>query len=465
MRDSEKLSLLSRVRTRVKNWRSKEVQTKDPLAADEKPSTGALQMELSGHEVVFGLNWVPAKPDQVRSVFAQARTVKMQSHVSLAHLIGLSTLPAKSKGRRNGISAALVLSEGASIGGSEVYAFELGHDLYSLIALEESAPVPGFDITGSHSKVKLAADNYLRLPHRGMVRRCGSREILDDAELLNLDVVLEDGDFRDARLKVITDYSKAIRYVLATLVLGFVAGGVYLYLSHANRQAEQERLARENDPDLLYEKAFAKAVSSLGPLGSDGLKSMLSTAKRIPLACGGWLLAQVSCTATECKARWNRLYGSYADFEANLPKDVTTKPTYVYLSKGDANLKLETVHPNTFEKNTETLATLRSTLPVKFDAQIDLVSQMQDYSLAKLNATVEAPIPFISQGEITKIFRPVLSGAWTATGDLWQLEDFRIPNYAILDTLQISNLENTDKKSETNFVMSGRYFVKGKNFN
>ncbi len=445
----------------LSKWR-RENTSSDPHS--DGVEGGSRIFSIGAHQVVFGMTWVPAQSDQIRAVHEQARKSGMRSHVTLGTLIGFASTVARPAGRVSAISGALVLSESASMGGSEIFVLDIEPGVFALVALQDSMPVPGFDLVGDLPTIKAAVDNYIRLPHRTTVRRCGSRDVIEDAEFFNFEYVLEESDHTSIRLKEIRDNAKLIRWLAIVLILFGLAVGVYLYVSHLNRMAEQARLMRENDPDVLYEKAFSLEQSKLGPMGKAGFQAMFETARHLPLVLKGWVLSQVKCTHQECKATWIRRHGSYADFESVRPADVQVRPEYKFPGKTEATPQLETSHPVAINPAAQTLVQLRDTLPMKSLVEMEFISQLQDYSLVKLNGTVSAPSLFGGKGDATLIFRPVLSGEWSASGDLWQLEGFHVPDYALVEVLQVTNMEQIEKNKLPTYFMSGKYFVKGKDF-
>ncbi len=433
----------------------------------ETPDSTGLAFELGGAHIVFGMNWVPGKADQVRGAHEQARNSGMRSTVRVGDLLGFSMENTHVKdAKKPSLSGALVLADGASAGDSEIFVFGLPDGQYALVALQDSMPVPGFDLVGDLGTIKSAANNYLRLPHRTTVRQCGSRDVLDEAEYFNLETVLGDSDYVEARLKKIGDRAKIIRVALIVLAIAGSLGAGYVYMENQKRLAEQERLAREGDPELLYERSFAEAQKKIGLMGVEGLQAMLTTAQRIPLIIGGWTLSQVKCNFKTCTATWTRRYGSYTDFEADIPADVKVKPNYGVAGKPDKSPDLETVYSVDSQEKVKTLSELRGSFPLKSLAQMDFGSQLQDYGLVKVTTSMgDVSLFGNAEGvEIAGVFRPVLAGAWSASGELWQLDSFQIPDYAVVESLQILNIGPLDKKALPTYTMSGQYFVKGKNF-
>ncbi len=476
MTDSGEISIKQRLRTRWRSMRERMAEllkklrpqqsTQEAVSAPSDTGAGHTGMVFStaNHHLVFGMNWVPTQSEQVRTVRDQARKTGMRSHVELGSLMGVSSWPAKSKQHPRLVSGALVLSEGASIGGNEIFVLELDPDQYALVALQDSLPVPGFDLIGNQATVKAAAEQFLRLPHRTVVRRCGSREIIADAEFFNFQSILEESDYAAARLKALTDHAKLIHQLTIFITLAGLGIGVYVYIDQRRRAEEEARLLRENDPDVLYEKSFSQAQEKVPPLGDSTLNVMLETAKNIPLSVGGWLLTQIKCTPQLCTAQWSRQYGSYADFSSELPADVKQVPNYSFLSKSEGASTLATEHPVAPNETGERLGAMRTRLPLSAQAQMEFVSQMQDYGLVKLTGSVAPPTLFGGSGQIGAIFRPVLAGEWSAQGELWQLEELAVPDYALVESFQINQLDQALKKSNPTFSLTGRYFVKGKDF-
>jgi hypothetical protein len=423
--------------------------------------------------LAFGLHWhLLQEKGKKQKLHTQALAQGHTHHVVglESEQVGFLTLPQGQGDKRAIYAAALLLSETVSLGGDEVFVFRVDESRHALVALKNSMPVPGFDLIGSAATMARAANDYLSLPHRNEVRRCGDADILRGAESFDFAVALDALEKSHPRLKPIPDLRKRV-FQGAVLAGGaLVAVLAWATWSYFQAQEEAERLRRESDPNLLYEQSFSNSSASIKGLGTPGLKAMLATLSRIPMDVAGWSLSSVACQPHECVAIWTRQYGNYADFDAHLPPDVTQKPEYGFLGTDTKNTQLKTRHPVLPQAATEVKGLKREALPVVVMLQSDFVSRLQDYTLIDARVQVLSPSPFPSGvGDIGPVFKPVVSGTWSMELPLWTMDSLALPDYVQLDSLNLElgplatgRTEST--KGAKNYKLTGKYYAKGKAF-
>jgi Pilin accessory protein (PilO) len=415
--------------------------------------------------LAFNLNWQLLKEGQLQKLRLQAladgythQVVSVESD-----LLGVLKLPRNAQDSRNIYPAALLLAEAVSLGGDEVFVFRLEGSRYAMVALKNSMPVPGFDLIGNAQVISEAAQSYLGLPHKNEVRLCGDAEILSGAEFFDFSSALVSLDRSVPRIKRIPDFR-------ALFFRGAIAFGGVLVLvvgwvgwSYFEAKAEAERLQRETDPNLLYERSYSNSAPSIKALGTSGLKAMIVTLTRIPLEVGGWGFSGAVCHHAECTVTWNRQAGNYADFDEGLPDDVKQSPEYGFIGADSKTVQLKTRHevkiPESGELN-------RENLPLIAHVQADFVSRLQDYSLIDAKVQVSAPSPFPSgTADIGPIFKPVLVGSWSMDLPLWTMDSLTVPDYVLVETLSLDlPMKVDDGKTAWNYKLTGKYYAKGKNF-
>lgn len=446
-------------------------QKSQAIAAVEKVE-GATTLDRSdnffvhGEDVVaFGLNWQLLKDGQLQKVRAQA-LVDGYTHQVLSvesDLLGVLKVSEKRQESQPMYSAALLLSETVSLGGDEVFVFRLDGSRYAMVALKNSMPVPGFDLIGRASDIAAAAQNYLGLPHKNEVRQCGDAEILSGAEYFDFSVALSSLDRSIPRIKKIQDVRALIfrGALLAGLTLLLVVG--WVGWSYFEAKAEAERLQRESDPNLLYERSFSTSAPSVKGLGTVGLRAMINTLTNIPLEVGGWGLTSATCQHTECIATWTRHVGNFADFDKNLPGDVKQSPEYGFIGTDNKGVLLKTRHE---VKIPASDGLVRENLPLVAQVQADFVSRLQDYSLIEARVQVQAPAPFPSGvSDIGPIFKPVLAGTWSMELPLWTMDSMAVPDYVLVESLSLEMPSQVDNgKTVWNYKLTGKYYAKGKSY-
>ncbi len=433
-----------------------------------KESAPSVVLENGPDLVVFDLSWQLLREGELRKLQSQA-LADGYTHQVLGvegDLVGFFKRSTNVDEKRPMYSAALLLAETLSLGGDEVFVFALDDARHAMVALKNSMPVPGFDLVGSASSIAEAAQSYLSLPHKNEVRRCGDASILSGAEFFDFSAALQALDHSQPRIKKIPD----LRNVLFQ---GAIVAGVVLLMvvawvgwSYFQAKEEAERLQRESDPNILYEQNYTNSVSSIRTMGAPGLKAMSVALMKFPLEVAGWGLSQVACQVSECVATWTRKFGSYADFEANLPDGIQQKPEYGFFSSDASGLQLKTRHAVVLEKTDAVHGLNRDRLPLMAQVQADFVSRLQDYSLIDAKSQISPPAPFPSGvSDIGPIFKPVVSGAWSLNLPLWALETVAIPDYVHVDSLVLDlPAKSEGVRTAWTFKLTGKYYAKGKSY-
>jgi Pilin accessory protein (PilO) len=438
----------------------------EPVFTEESVMSACL--EHGEDLIVFDLNWQLLREGELRKLQTQALADGYTHQVFGVEvdLVGFFKWTSSSEVKRPMYSAALLLAETVSLGGDEIFVFGLDETRYAMVALKNSMPVPGFDLVGSALVIAEAAQNYLSLPHKNEVRRCGDANILSGAEFFDFSVALLALDKSHPRIKKIPDLRNMVFY-------GALATGAVLLLivawfgwSYFQAKAEAERLQRESDPNLLYEQCYMNSVASIKTMGSSGLKAMSAVLLSLPVDVGGWSLSNVACLVSECVATWTRRYGNYADFEASLPQGVAQNPEYGFFGSDVKGIQLKTRHPVTTDKSDAIHGLIRERLPLMAQIKLDFVSRLQDYSLIDVQTQISPPTPFPSGvSDIGPIFKPVMTGTWSMSLPLWALESVTVPDYVHVDSLVLDlPVKAEGVGSALTFKMTGKYYAKGKSF-
>ena len=456
--------------------RSKGAAAAKRAAAEPANDTAGEKSLLVGKvDVLFGLQWVSTDSEHVKAELRTARKAGYSSYVANddSSVLGLSRSRREKKDRRQKrIAAALLLADGFSSGGSEIFAIRFD-DGYGVVALRDAQPVPGFDAVGDLESMQALVDSFMQMPHLSQVRRCGCDELLGIAEEIDWAALLARSDGGN-RLLPIPDPSK---YWLAAafVATGAAAGsGWFYYQWQLEKAAEAQRRLREQNPDYVYEKGIAQAMASAGRGGQEVLDVMIGALKRFPLAVAGWTLAQVECDPSQCQAKWSRSYGNFADFEQSLPEPLSAKPDYVFMKPSLSAATVSTRHPvvvggrdgaSAGASAAVGRALQREQLPAMPLVATSFASRLQDYALAEVIVDADAPSLFGGSGDAAAISRPVVSGKWKINGPLWALDSLRLADYATVDKLVIEISWGKDNPVyRLNFALSGKYYAKGKDY-
>ena len=439
------------------------------LTPEETERSDDVVFTQGRHVMAFELQWQLMQKGQKTKLQSQALATGHTHQVVGVEedLIGFIKLPKLHQSKSRLYSAALLVSEFASLGGDEIFVFALDETRFGLVALKNSLPVPGFDLIGDEDKIIKAATNYLSLPHKNEVRRCGDPKILSAPEKFDFEALLDRIEGGQPRLRPIPNVRKIFLQGALLMVLVLLAVIGWAGKSYLDAQAEAERLQQENDPNVLYEQSLVTAVAGVRGLGLPMLQAMSGTLLAIPMEIAGWGLAQVDCNTTECLATWSRIHGNFADFDENLPPDVKQAPEYGFIST-DSNMQLKTKHPIALEDRGVVKGFKREELPLVPEVQADFVSRLQDYTLIDAKVQVSAPRPFPSSVSSTDaIFKPVVFGTWSVELPLWSLNAMEVPHYVAVESLSVIVKDITSKENKTEQVsltykLTGKYYAKGK---
>lgn len=439
------------------------------LIADEPDQGVDVVVSHGRHAMAFELHWQLMQKGQKTKLQTQALASGHTHQVVGVEedLIGFIKLPKRHHSISRLYSAALLVSEFASLGGDEIFVFPVDETRFGLVALKNSLPVPGFDLIGDAEKIIKAATNYLSLPHKNDVRRCGDATILSAPEKFDFDALLDRIEGGQPRLRPVPNVRKMFLQgaVLAMLVLLGVIG--WAGKAHLDAQAEAQRLQQENDPNVVYEQSLLTATAGVHGLGLPMLQAMTDTLLAIPMEIAGWGLTQVDCTTTECVATWNRMHGNFADFDENLPPDVKQAPAYGFITT-DRSMQLKTKHSVSTEARGVVKGFKREVLPLVPEVQADFGSRLQDYTLIGVKVQASEPGIFPSgAGSLDTIFKPVVSGTWSAELPLWTLNSMEVPDYVSVESLSVTLSDIGAKEGKTGqasatYKLTGKYYAKGK---
>ena len=438
---------------------------------------------------VSGLQWTPLEGNP--ALFLQrAKAEGHQSYCTTpeAAMVGLlramPRAPAKTRGPV--LAIALVLAEGLSQGGDEVFAFHIAEGRSCFVALRGGIPVPGFDVVGPTDQILERLVTYLDLPQLENVRRVGAHDLLGSmAEPLDWDTLADvvSGRFR---LRRILDYRR-IAIVLGSVVVvcGLATWGI-LHKLEADRLAQEEAARAAKDPNRVYEDQIAGKLQQVQGNGQASLRRALGGLRRVPLRVAGWSLESVECSPSLCTARWARTFGSYADFAAALPASAVGAPEYQPGSGGNLPGAHIVTHHLTYDDDadragrTVTAAASerlqRASLPTPKALREGFFSALQDLTLIACTVSADEAQLYgaegVDAGRTSEIKKPVVSGGWSLQGPLWTLDSLQVPPYVSVETLTLdlgkaaegSPAKDRETEGKAQYKLMGKYYAKGQDY-
>lgn len=416
------------------------------------------------HNYVFGLDWrfFTDRKDLSQTLsLAKKDGYTHRVITQTEDLVGIGRiLETKKKGKLH--SASLQLAQGVSLGGVEIFVFQLETDHFCLIALNESRAVIGYEKTGTRDEILTLAGEF-QLAHVGHnIRQVGNTGALEHEEHVKLAEAFARPD-DTTRINKIPNYK--ILFISSVVILGIILliYSIYGYLNEAKSKAAAQKIAQEKDPNFLYEKSIDVVMQNVGLHAQIQLERWRSTIKDVPLSRQGWSLTGIECAPEECKLGWKRDFGSFADF-FTVSQAGESKNTESQEANNPANSSIQTILKVSPASN-DSRGLQREKLPTLTELQRPLASQLQDLSLLP-KSTVALKVPELFSGSPgvagPQILKPVVRGDWSIVHDIWSLNDlsFNIPAM-VAESLTVSPVEKT---SQWVYTLKGHYYAKGKDF-
>ncbi len=422
-------------------------------------------VKINQHHFVFGLEWrfFTDSKDLSRTVRGAKRDgFDHQVVAQTDDLVGIGRIPTPPKKARL-YSASLHLSQSVSRGGMELFVFKLDADLFCLVALNDSRPIIGFEKAGTRSDIMTLAGEFQLSQVGYTIRQAGNTGALEHEEAIKLSEAFGQPD-DNTRVKAIPDYKILALKVAAVVGIVVIGFSIYGYINEAKIKATAERLARERDPNFLYEREVEASMKKTGLPAQQQMERWRATIQDIPVSRQGWTLTDIACQPEQCTLNWARDYGSYAEFFA-VPLAHEVRSTESQAANNPASSKIQTVL--TVPPAPVAAGGLdRKQLPGLPQTQRLLASQLQDLSLLE-NSSVELKnaelYPAPAGLKAAQINKPVVRGEWTIEHEIWSLNDlsFTIPGL-VAESLSI--VVQPEKSNSWVYTLKGRYYAKGKDF-
>lgn len=429
----------------------------------EQPATPqSFSVVVGRTHFVFGLVWqLFADKKELANIQRRSRAQGYSHFVvtSSEDIIGLASSLDQTAGKKP-LSAAIHLAETASLGGLEIFIFELPTGNFSLTALNDSQPVPHFDQVGTEQDVLGLVTEYRALQSDQPIRYVGNVDFFENIEQVALLEIFKRPDSR-ANLLALPNYQlrKLLVLVLVPSVIAVVAA--VAWFEHQSQIREQERIAREQDPNYIYENAVGSAMQQTGLQAQIMLERWREVIFRLPTQRAGWKLDKIICIPANCTVTWRRDFGSYQDFHAD-PIEGTSNSSET--QNGDSPAKADITSilnvPNLPE---DVLGLKRSDLPRLREALQQVASQLQDISLVPdADVKLKKPELYPATGaSIEQINKPVAKGEWVISHELWTLGDLSFDASNLV--LQNLTIQQDEKTKNWVYTLTGNYYAKGKN--
>lgn len=427
---------------------------------------------LAGTRVIFELEWSPTQDrEDPAAEFQRARKLGYSFATMLPDksLIGLTRGLQAGPGRPH--SAVVLLIERFASGGAEAVLLSAGNRV-AFIGLMDRRPVPGFDRLVHSLEAALALLKEFRDIHIDQDVRVATdlRDAIPNAEPLPVQAIFE---MPEATSLVRPLINRVLRRALVGgVAVALLAGsglGYMLWNQYQARKAAEEaaRLARENDPNRLYEQAIETLMAGAGQPGNTMLDHWRTLLSRVPLTREGWALQRFTCSQTsrDCQATWTRNFGNFQDFLTDAPHRDPASPAPEVTADGNGDLLGATITTHySWEADSPAPALVREQLPLVDGVTQTWGSRLQDLSLVAGNAQAAALKPARLFGppsvtQLTALHRPVVSLSWQVTDGVWSLPSIELPPSAVPETLTVLLTPG-----QVTYTLTGQVYAKGKPF-
>lgn len=430
---------------------------------------------LAGTRVIFELEWSPTQDrDNPAAEFQRARKLGYSFGTMLPDksLIGLTRGLQPGPGRPH--SAVVMLIERFASGGAEAVLLTAGNRI-AFIGLMDRRPVPGFDRLVNGLDSALALLKEFRDIHIDQDVRVATdlRDVIPNAEPLQVQSIFE---MPEATSLVRPLINRALRRAVVAgvsmAVLGGSSVGYMLWNQYQLRRAAEEaaRLAQENDPNRLYERAIDSLIAGVGHPGNAVLDRWRTLLNRVPLTREGWALQRFSCSQAtrDCQATWTRNFGNFQDFLTDGPHPEPGSAAPQVTPEGNSDLLGATITTHYSWDDTPAKAQgaplVRDQLPLADGVTESWGSRLQDLALVAGNSQAASLKPARLFGpptvtQLTALRRPVVSLSWQVTDGLWSLPSLELPPTAVPETFTVQL-----NPGQVTYTLTGQVYAKGKPF-
>jgi hypothetical protein len=416
------------------------------------------------HRFVFGLDWrFYTDRKDLNLTFSAAKKEGYTHHIltQSEDLVGIGRV-AEKKSKGQLYSASLQLIQTVSLGGVELFVFQLDSDNYCLLAFNDSRPVNGYEKIGSRSDIMALAGDFQLSQVGQNIRQAGNTGVLEHEENIKLSEAFGRLD-EITRLKKIPDYKKLAFIVLGVLLLGLAAYYANNYYKNIKMKDALAKMANERDPNFIYEREINSSLQNIGLPAQMQLDRWRAAINPVPMLRRGWSLTGIQCLPDECKLNWKRDHGNFEEFYLN-PLSNEIKNIESQTANNPATGVIETTIKVPVLESAAIKWTREKLFPIQ-NIQRPLASQLQDLSLLS-NSTVSLAnaelYPSKNGLSVQQVNKPVVSAEWMIAHDLWSLNElsFTVPSL-VVESLNVVRGENKDQWT---YTLKGRYFAKGKEY-
>lgn len=435
-------------------------QTK-AAAVNLPPPTKARRLVIENKQYIFGLEWrlLPPTRTFARTV-RLARQEGMHFYVlsEMEDLMGVTPVMPQDRGPK--YSAAMHLANKMSQGGMELYAFALPKGAYAVVAINESRPIPGFDFVGPFAPAKALIEEFQAIQVGHPVRGVGNAGLIEGEETIEPEDIFGE-PAKSARIKPLPGTRSTAWLLGLGVLMGLGFLGTMSWLQQERKAVLAEVKRESEDPIADYKASLQAGLRALPPAGPQMLQQWLAAIEQLPTFHQGWRLSKVECNPNTCLAQWDRVFGTYADFNAHLPM-YTVDVKEVQTGQDPLQATILTTHTAATVSDPSAppspMLNYKS-LPSQQLGLRSLSTQFQALALlGPIKVSLSPPKLFGGTEVVPELNEGMASGDWSIEHDLWTLPEIVIAPNMVTKHLTM-NLAADKGPSKTHYRLEGSYFV------
>ncbi|SEI14509.1 type 4b pilus protein PilO2 [Paraburkholderia hospita] len=411
-------------------------------------------VDIDGHHVVFGLDWVPltgetAEKKEVRNLVADmdaAFEVRYSNdHAIMYGFLADSAVPddlpkaAKSKL----LSPSVLLATFPQITANAIW-IEIDGQSARMAVLKDGLPMPSGDFYGDIGEAEerirqIEADSGdVSFSYFGNFDAVYSSTIP-----ITLEDLVREGGVAAATLKKASRGIEPKQLVLLAVLFGV---GMYLALPSFHHKPVK-RVQKQEDPNVVYQRTIGEKLSAAGTPITVAAPALFGN-WNIETLQGGWSLSKISCQISQCVYTWAVQGGNFLSLV-----DALGKQQY------DLSLDGKTASYSVASQPVQSVSLDRTRFATFEQFKLIEGSLAQDLALVGVTLTFDQPTVFGADPKLnaSALHDVVRSGVITGSGRAALLKDTIA---RMNDSIVIDQIEVTTNGLDPKFSFQGKYYVK-----
>ena len=411
-------------------------------------------VEIDGHHVVFGLDWVPltgetTEKKEVRTLVADmdaAFEVRYANdHAIMYGFFAESEVPEDlpKAAKTKLLSPSVLLATFPQITANAIW-IEVDGQNARLAVLKDGLPMPSGDFFGDIGDAEERIRQIEADSGGVSFRYFGNFDAVYSSTIpITLEDLVREGGVAAATLK---KASRGVEPKQIALLAVLVVIGMYLALPSFHSKPVK-KTQKQEDPNVVYQRTIGEKLSAAGMPITVAAPALFGN-WNIETLQGGWSLSKVTCQISECVYTWTVQGGNFLSLV-----DALGKQNY------ELSLDGKTASYSVANQSLRS-ANLDRTRFMNF-GQFKLIegSLAQDLALVGVTLAFDQPTVFGADPKLNAaaLHDVVRSGSITGTGRAALLKDTVA---RMNDSIVIDQIEVTTNGLDPKFSFQGKYYVK-----